>query len=333
MRTIERRRLPISTRHAFALALDLAVRRDPFHSLLVPLVLRAPWILALLLLPPVESSEVSASLLMLTSAALLGDFITLLVLGAMLRLRARSVYNTPRATRPAPALECYARGVRRIPWLIVTEVLRNLVLAVAASFIVLPTAFARFQRESAVQDMTRNIALLAIAALFALPSLFVVYRLAVATEAVVLDEHDLGGAFQSSFRMMHGHLERWFELILASGVVILAPAALIAALSLALPALSTTVSLMLFWLIVVGAWPIIQYAWTFFYLRLVEIREPVPSAAPGELPAPGTPVLASVDARTPSPPETPADATLGHSGVEPTVPGPTAISGGTDLMS
>ena len=305
MPTIERRRLPISTRHAFALALDLAVRRDPFHSLLVPLVLRAPWILALVLLPPVESGEVSASLLALTSAALLGDFITLLVLGAMLRLRARSVYNTPRETHPAPAMECYALGLRRIPWLIVTEVLRNLMLAVAASVIVLPTAFAHFHRESAVQDLTRNIALLGAAVLFALPSLFVVYRLAVATEAVVLDEHDLGGAFQSSFRMMRGHLERWFELILVSGLVILAPAALIAALSLVLPALSTTVSVMLFWLIVVGAWPVIQYAWTFFYLRLVEIREPL--AVPVESPATaplvpvgspeaGTPPLAPIPA-------------------------------------
>ena len=303
MHTIERRRLPISTRHAFALAFDLAVRRDPLQSLLIPLLLRAPWILALVLLPPVEPGEVSPSLLALTSAALLGDFITLLVLGAMLRLRARSVYNTPREKPPAPAGECYARGVRRIPWLIVTEVLRNLVLAVAASFIVLPTAFARFRPDTAVQDLSRNIALLAVAALFALPSLFVVYRLAVATEAVVLDEHDLGGAFQSSFRMMRGHLERWFELIIASGLVVLTPAVLLAALPLAIPALSGTASLMLFWLIVVGAWPIVQYAWTFFYLRLVEIREPVVAAGPAEAPAAGPapvpPLLAVSGSETP----------------------------------
>jgi len=297
MHTIERRRLPISTRHAFALAFDLAVRRDPVQSLVVPLMLRAPWTLALVLLPPVESGEVSASLLGLTSAALLGDFITLLVVAAMLRLRARSVYNTPRETRPAPAIECYARGVRRIPWLIVTEVLRNIVLAVAASLIVLPTAFAHFHRETAVHDLSRNIALLAAAALFALPSLFVVYRLAVATEAVVLDEHDLGGAFQSSYRMMRGHLERWFELIVASGLVILAPAALVAALSLALPSLSLTVSLMLFWLIVVGVGPVIQSAWTFFSLRLVEIREPLPMVPL----APDVPAAIEAPAPTPGP--------------------------------
>jgi hypothetical protein len=136
-----------------------------------------------------------------------------------------------------------------------------------------------------------------VAAVFVLPSLFAVYRLAVATEAVVLDEHDLGGAFQSSYRLMRGHLERWVELILSSGLVILAPAALIAALSLAIPVLSGTVSLMLFWLVVAAVWPVIQYAWTFFYLRLVEIREPVP----------------------PEPAETtPAAAPGGYRGVEPT---------------
>lgn len=280
MSTIERRRPPISTRRAFALAYDLAVRRDPLHSLAIPLVLRAPWILALVLLPSAESGDVPPSVLGLTSLALIGDFITLLVVGAMLRVRARSVFNTPRETPPAPAGECYAKGVRRIPWLIVTEVLRNLVLAVAASLIVLPTAFARFHPETALEDLGRNLFLLAIAALFALPSLFVVYRLGVATEAVVLDEHDLAGAFQSSFAMMRGHLERWFELILASSVLVLAPALVLAALPLVIPAMAGTASLMLFWLIVVAVWPIVQYAWTFFYLRLVEIREPVEGEAP-----------------------------------------------------
>jgi hypothetical protein len=229
---------------------------------------------------------VSPAVLGLTSVALLGDFVTLLVVGAMLRLRARSVFNTPREALPAPVIECYAKGVRRIPWLLVTEVLRNLVLAVAASLIVLPTAFARFHPETALEDLGRNLLLLAIAAVFALPSLFVVYRLAVATEAVVLDEHDLGGAFQSSFRMMRGHIERWFELILASGILVLAPAMVLAPLQLAIPALAGTASLMLFWLIVVAAWPIVQYAWTFFYLRLVEIRVPVEGFAAGEPAAP-----------------------------------------------
>ena len=296
MHTPERRRPPISTRHAFALALDLAVRRDPLHSLVIPLVLRAPWILALVLLPPVDSGDVSPSVLGLTSVALLGDFITLLVVGAMLRLRARSVYNTPREAPPASVAECYAKGVRRIPWLLVTEGLRNLLLAFAASLIVLPTAFARFHPETAIEDLGRNLLLLAVAALFVLPSLFVVYRLAVATEAVVLDEHDLGGAVQSSFRMMRGHLERWFELILASGILVLAPALALAALQLAIPSLQGTASVMLFWLIVVGVWPIVQYAWTFFYLRLVEIRIPVEGSSGADPPVMGPAVPAAPSA-------------------------------------
>lgn len=272
MHTFERRRLPISTRHAFALAFELALRRDPLHSLIVPLALRAPWILALVLLPPVDAGGVSAQVMGLTSLALIGDFITLLVVGAMLRLRARSVFNTPRETRPAPAMDCYARGMRRVPWLLVTEVVRNLVLAIAASLIVLPTALAGLQRVTGIEDLVRDLMLLGIAFLFAIPSLYAVYRLGVATEAVVLDQHDLGGAFQASFRMMRGHLERWIELILASGVLVLAPALVIALLSLAFPALMGTPGVLIFWLIVVGLGPVIQYAWTFFYLRLVEIE-------------------------------------------------------------
>ena len=282
MPTPERRRPPISIRHAFGLAFDLAVRRDPVHSLLVPLLLRAPWILALVLLPSVESTDVSPAVLGLTSVALIGDFITLLIIGAMLRLRARSVYDQARDVPPAPAAECYASGVRRIPRLLVTEVVRNVVLAIAASLMVLPTAFARFRPESAVEDLGRNLVLVAVAFLLALPSLFVVYRLGVATEAVVLDEHHLAGAFQSSFRMMRGHLERWIELILASGALVLLPAVALATLSLGIPALSATASLMLFWIIVVAVSPVVQYAWTFFYLRLAEINRPLAAPAPGE---------------------------------------------------
>ena len=68
-----RLRLPISTRHAFALSFDLAVRRDLLHSLLVPLLLRSPWILALAILPPLKKTEHQGQVLMLSMAALLGD--------------------------------------------------------------------------------------------------------------------------------------------------------------------------------------------------------------------------------------------------------------------
>ena len=40
---------PVSARHAFALAFDLAVRRDAVASLFVPLLLRAPFILVVVL--------------------------------------------------------------------------------------------------------------------------------------------------------------------------------------------------------------------------------------------------------------------------------------------
>src|SRR5213594_3951083 len=95
-------RQPISTRHAFALAFELAARRDPFHSLVVPVLLRAPWALSLALLPPLSSVDEPASVLALGSLALVGDFITSLAIGAMLRFRARSVFNTPTSIRPAP---------------------------------------------------------------------------------------------------------------------------------------------------------------------------------------------------------------------------------------
>ena len=299
MHTHERRRLPISTRHAFALAFDLAVRRDAVHSLLVPFLLRAPWSLALILLPPADEGAATGQVLALTSLALLGDFVTLLVVSAMLRLRARSVFNTPRGAHPAPVGDCYARGIRRIPWLFVTELARNVILAIAASLIVLPTAFVRFHPETALWDLMRNLALVGIAFLLALPSLSVVYRLGVATEAAVLDGRDLAGAFQASFRVMSGHLERWFELVLFSTAMVLVPALLVAVLSLAFPTLAGTPGVTILWLVVVAVGPIIQYAWAFFYLRLVEIEQPImepivepaplyASSPPAGEPTPGT---------------------------------------------
>jgi hypothetical protein len=193
----------------------------------------------------------------------------------MLRVRARSVHGLPPDTRPAPIADCYTTGARRIPRLLVTEVVRNLVLALAASVIVLPTAFSRFRPESAVEDLGRNLGLIAVAFMLAIPSLFVVFRLGVATEAVVLDEPHLANAFQSSFRMMRGHLEPWLGLVLASGALVILPALSVAALTVVMPSLSGTPSLALFWLTVVTVWPVIQYMWTFFYLGLREISGPV----------------------------------------------------------
>ncbi|HET9325540.1 MAG TPA: hypothetical protein VFQ05_02080 [Candidatus Eisenbacteria bacterium] len=271
---------PISTRRAIALAFDLAVRRDPLHSLVLPVLMRAPWAIALALLPPLDTVDDLSPVLAIGSLALLGDFITLLVIGAMLRFRARSVFNRPASARPAPAGECYARGLRRIPWLLTTEGVRNVVLGLAAYCTFLPTAYLRLSPEDFFQDLSHNFLQLAVALSLLVPTLFLGFRLGVATESVVLDEHDLAGAFQRSFHMMKGHFERWFELVAASGALVLALAMVIAILGVLIPSMNDAAQVSLFWLMVIGATPIIQYAWTFFYLRLVEIDTPMIEVGP-----------------------------------------------------
>jgi len=270
MPTRDPRRTPISARHTFALALDLAFRRDPLQSVLVPLLVRGPWILALALLAPTEPESIPRRSLALASLAGIGDYVAALVVGAMLRIRARSVFGAPPDARPAPAQECYVQGARRIPWLFVTEAVRNFVPAIAASAILIPPALVAVYPERAAGDLVHNPLPLVLALLFALPSVFVLYRLGVATEAVVLDERDLGGAFQRSFGMMRGHLVSWGGLIVASGLMVLGPLFVIAALSLGLPVLAESSGLALFGLVLVPISSVIQYAWTFFYLRLLE---------------------------------------------------------------
>jgi hypothetical protein len=273
-------RQPISTRHAFALAFDLAGRRDPLHSLILPVLMRAPWALALALLPPLDSVDDPSAVLALGSLALVGDFVTWLVIGAMLRFRARSVFNTPSLIRPAPAGDCYARGLKRIPWLFATEVVRNVVLGIAAYCSFLPTAFLRLSPETFFQDLSHNFLQIAVAVSLLVPTLFLGFRLGVATESVVLDERDLAGAFQRSFWMMRGRFERWFELVAASGALILALAMSVTVLGVLIPSLGDAGQVAIFWLMVIAATPIIQYAWTFFYLRLVEIDEPLIEVGP-----------------------------------------------------
>src|SRR5438045_2915890 len=95
-----RLRLPVSTRHAFALAFDLAVRRDAVTSLVVPFLLQAPWIVALGVLPSPRDAEHPWQVFAVWLAAQLGTFVIWLVVSAMLRFRARSVFNTPPDTRP-----------------------------------------------------------------------------------------------------------------------------------------------------------------------------------------------------------------------------------------
>jgi len=277
--SLQRYRLPISTRHAFALAFDLAVRRDPVHSLVVPLLLRAPWIMALALLPPLDQTEHRGQVLALSTAALIGDFVMLLVISAMQRFRARSVFNTPSTTRPAPVLECYAEGFRRVPWLLVTEIVRNLALVVGAFFLLLP-------------------------------GLFVGFRLAFSTEAVVLNEPHIAGAFKRSFSLTEGRFERWLEMIVLSVVLVFSAIFLGAALSLAFPDAGMNVWVAVTRVLVTALIPIIQYAWTFFYLRLVEVEALVPGIEFGPLYANAHPTVPVTSPEVPTaealPPEPPA---------------------------
>src|SRR5215831_3037306 len=116
---------PVSARHAFALAFDLAARRDPVQSLLVPALLRGPWILIPALLSPLDHPDAGWQVFAVAGGALIVDFLLLLLTCGMMRFRARSVFNTAPGTRPAPALECYARALARLPWLFATELVRS----------------------------------------------------------------------------------------------------------------------------------------------------------------------------------------------------------------
>jgi hypothetical protein len=282
-------RAPVSTRHAFALAFDLAFRRDPVHSLIVPMLLRAPWAVVVALNPAIDPDSgelVSGRLLLLATLMALGDFLTLLVVSAMLRIRARSVYNTAADARPLPAGECYARGLRRIPWLVVTEVVRNFCLGLAATFAVIPARLVSLTLDTFLRDLGRNLTLLVISACLVLPVLLLGSRVAVATECVVLDEHDLGGAFVRSWKLMAGRVERWLELIAGSAVLVLAVALLCAAFTLVLPDLTGAAGVTLLWLLIIFVMPVIQYAWTFFYLRLIEVEHvglPARPASPADV--------------------------------------------------
>src|SRR5262249_2225160 len=138
-------RQPISARHAFARAFDLAVRRDPVQSLWVPLLLHAPWLLLKALVPsPDDPGGHTLRNLQLNSLQLLGDFPVSLLIASMLRFRARSVHQSADGLKPAPALECYGRGARRMPWLLATEVLRNVAI-VAGLVAVLPALWVGFR--------------------------------------------------------------------------------------------------------------------------------------------------------------------------------------------
>ncbi len=245
------RRPPISARHSFALAFDLAVRRDPVQSLGVPLLLHAPWLAMQAVLPaPDEPGGLTARNLLLNSVVLAADFFVSLLVAGMLRFRARSVFEADPGKAPAPALACYERSIARLPWLFVTEVLRNLAMFGASLFLVLP-------------------------------GVWVGFRLSMATEAVVLRDTSAFGAFGRSFELTAARLERWLEMIAMSVVVVLAVLFSCALCYLLLPGTqwSTWATVALFLLPMVMT--LIQYAWTFFYLRLEQVDTPVVSGGWG----------------------------------------------------
>ncbi|MBI5709909.1 MAG: hypothetical protein HZC42_06335 [Candidatus Eisenbacteria bacterium] len=235
-------RRPISTRHAFALAFDLALRRDPLHSVVVPLLVRAPWILALVVLSSPGDSEPSSTTILLWSGAALGAAVSWWAVDAMLRFRARSVFNAPATAAPAPVLECYELGLRRLPWLYLTECVRNVAVSFASTFLILP-------------------------------GIFLSYRLAFSTEAVVLTEPHLAGAFRRSFRLSRRRFERWLEMIVVSVLLVLATWFVGAVLSLAIGRVSLRAWGVVGLMLAASLWPVLQYAWTFFYLRLAEVEE------------------------------------------------------------
>lgn len=253
-----RQRLPISARHAFALAFDLAARRDLLQSIVVPLALWAPWIFAPAVIERVFPGLDRSHLLLITAGGKLLDFLVFVVLTAMLRFRARSVFNTPVETPPAPALKCYALGLRRVPALYLAEALRNIALTIAFSMLFVPF-------------------------------LYLGFKLSMVTEIVVLRPNDPARATQRSFHLTEGRFERWLEMVAISVFLVVPIWFLMVVGFLAVPASSWNVWLAVGTFLTAAIVPVIQYAWTFFYLRLEEI-DPAneagqPSAAPAGVPA------------------------------------------------
>lgn len=250
-----RQRLPISARHAFALAFDLAARRDVVHSILVPLALWSPWIFAPAVIERAFPALDRSQLLLVTAGGKLLDFLVFVIVTAMLRFRARSVFNTPAAVHPAPVLECYARGLRRVPALYLAEALRNIAFTIAFSMLVVPF-------------------------------LYLGFKLSMVTEAVVLRPSDPVRATQRSFRLTEGRFERWLEMVAISVFLVVPIWFLMAVCFFAVPGSSLNVWFALGTFLSAAVMPVIQYAWTFFYLRLEEIdpaqaiEDPAP-AAPG----------------------------------------------------
>jgi len=197
------------------------------------------------------------------------------------------------------------QGIGRVPRLFLTEVFRNVLLGIAASFSILPAARVRlFSMDTFMRDVSENFLLLVVAVCLLIPTIFLGFRLAVATEAVVLDERTMVGAIQRSFRMMEGRFERWLELLATTAGLVIWLALLGTLLSVLSP-LPDSVVVAVFWGMVIVVTPVIQYAWTFFYLRLVEVEYPLQEAPPMYAGLPASDSSATPAPAEPAPQEAP----------------------------
>ena len=294
------RRLPVSSRHAFALAFDLAVRRDWLHSLLVPLALQLPWVVLLLFLPALHGTPVQiVFLVLLRASALLGLWLTGVLISAMLRFRARSVFHTGPLE---PIAACYAQGVRRMSALICTEVLRAASLVLGGFLLFLPGLFLGFKFSMATETVvlrgerpqwrgeTRALFFVLAIPVVAIPLLTLVPYLMVASRlwllwlivgglevATILLERDalfgqllgMGAvpALKRSFLLTEGRWERWLEMIAISVMLIMPIWFLMTLCALLTPGTWSAWFSLGSWL-TQASLLVIQYAWTFFYLRL-----------------------------------------------------------------
>jgi len=248
-----RARLPISSRHAFALAFDMAFRRDLVHSILVPLALQAPWFVTLALVPPLtRNRDRLFEYTLLTALALIGQWVTWHLVAAMLRFRARSVFNTPASAHPGEVAGHYRAALGRLVPLLGTELVRTFSSWLSSLFLVVPV-------------------------------LYIGFKFSMATEAVVLRPKGFFGSFRRSFELTEGRFERWLEMIVISVVLALGVWFTAALLYVGVPGpgpdpYAKAAYILLF----VFVLPLVQYAWTFFYLRLEEIDPPAVAVDEGK---------------------------------------------------
>jgi hypothetical protein len=153
-----------------------------------------------------------------------------------------------------------------------------------------------------------------------IPGVVLGYRLSVAAEAVTLHEPHLSAAFSRSFRLSARRFERWLELSVASALPVIAVWFVIAGRSIfgsePVPSWWFTAA----WLVFAAWTPIVLYAWTFFYLRLVELDTPGVEVGPAyaAVAAPTVAGPAATAAEAPSAADTAASELMYAEGSPPT---------------